>query len=38
MVVICASQDAPKIIEALPQAKVIGEIGNAVSEERIRID
>jgi len=38
MVVICASQDAPKIIEALPQAKVIGEIGNAVGEETIRID
>ena len=38
MVVICANQDAPKIIEALPHAKVIGEIGNAVGEERIRID
>lgn len=38
MVVICTSQNAPKIIEALPQAKAIGEIVNAVREERIRID
>jgi len=38
MVVICSSQDAPKIIEALPQAKVIGEIIKAEREERIRID
>ena len=38
MVVICSSQDAPKIIEALPQARVIGEIIKAEREERIRID
>ncbi|MBA7504422.1 Phosphoribosylformylglycinamidine cyclo-ligase [subsurface metagenome] len=38
MVVICSSQDAPKIIEALSQARVIGEIIKAEREERIRID
>ncbi len=38
MVVICSSQDAPKIIEALPQARVIGEIIKAEREKRIRID
>jgi phosphoribosylformylglycinamidine cyclo-ligase len=38
MVAICSSQDAPKIIEALPQARVIGEIIKAEKKARIKID
>jgi len=38
MVLICSSQDTSKIIEALPQVGVIGEIIKTEREERIRID
>lgn len=38
MVLICSSQDTSKIIEALPQVGVIGEIIKAEREERIRIN
>lgn len=38
MVLICSSQDTSKIIEALPQVGVIGEIIKTEREERIRIN
>jgi len=38
MVLICSSQDTSKIIEALPQVGVVGEIIKTEREERIRIN
>ena len=38
MVIICASQDAPKIIEVLPHAKVIGEVIKSVDKPRVIIN